>query len=139
MAKPFPTPPILVVEDDADVRCSLEWLLRVEGYAVTTAIHGADALRQLQAGLRPCVILLDLKMRVMDGFEFRKLQLQDPQLARIPVIIYSGIVDPEPVATQLQATAHLQKPFDLGTLLTAVEAHCRKPAEAPPPILKRAS
>lgn len=129
--------PILVVEDSADVRRSLEWLLRVDGYRIVTAINGADALRKLQAGLRPCIILLDLNMPQMDGFEFRKRQLEDPDLAAIPVVVYSGISDPEAAAKQLHATAFLQKPFDLATLLATVEAHCAKPSPAVPPDLRR--
>ncbi len=139
MVKQFPLAPILVVEDCVDVRRSLEWLLRAEGYAVVTAIHGADALRKLQAGLRPCLILLDLQMPEMDGFEFRQLQLQDPQLANIPVVVYSDIRYPETAARKHKATAYVQKPLDLAALLAIVAAHCRRPCKASPPELKRAS
>ncbi len=131
--------PILVVEDSAEVRRSLDWLLRVEGYAVVTAVHGADALRKLQAGLRPCLILLDLKMPEMNGFEFRRLQLQDPELADIPVVIYSDVANPERVVQRLQAAAHVQKPFDLDALLAVVGAHCHRPVVTNPPKLKCAS
>ena len=58
MATQSTAPPILVVENNPEVRQSLEWLLRGEGYNVVSAIHGADALRRLQAGLHPCLILL---------------------------------------------------------------------------------
>ena len=139
MAQQFPTSPILVVEDDSDVRQSLEWLLTVDGYAVVTAVHGADALRKLQAGLRPCLILLDLQMPVMDGFAFRQLQLQDPQLAHIPVVVYADTRDPDTVVKRLKAVAVVQKPLDLDALLPIVEAHCRAPLKASPPKLKRAS
>jgi CheY-like chemotaxis protein len=139
MAEQSPVPPILVVEDCTEVRRSLEWLLRAEGYAVVTAVHGADALRKLQAGLRPCLILLDLQMPEMDGFEFRKLQLQDLRLAPIPVLVYSGVRDPAATLKQLNAVAYVQKPLDLDKLLKIVETHCRKPVTARPVNLKRAS
>jgi CheY-like chemotaxis protein len=139
VAKQFLPPPVLVVEDSAEVRRSLEWLLRGHGYAVVTAVHGADALRKLHAGLRPCLILLDLQMPEMDGFEFRQRQLQDPQLASIPVVVCSAIGDPDAAARQLKAEAYVQKPVELDALLAVVAAHCRKPVKAPPPELKRAS
>src|SRR5262245_24891409 len=85
--------PVLVVENDADLRDRLRILLHQEGFAVETATDGRDALDQLEAGLRPCVIVMDLMMPVMNGFEFRSEQLKDPTLARIPVITYSGIGD----------------------------------------------
>ena len=139
MSQQFPAPPILVVEDSVEVRRSLEWLLRVEGYAVVTAVHGADALRKLQAGLQPCLILLDLHMPEMDGFEFRKRQLEDPQLAEMPVVVYSDIRDPVAVIKQLKPTAYVEKPLDLDKLLTVVEAHCHKPSTETDPKLNRAS
>ena len=130
MATQFDPPPILLVEDNSELRRSLEWLLKGEGYAVVTAIHGADALSKLQAGLRPCLIILNLEMPVMTGFEFRKAQLQDPQLAPLPVVVYSARSDPQLFATQLKATAYLQKPLDAEALLRVVEAHCRTPFKA---------
>lgn len=139
MIKQFPPPPILVVEDSVEVRRSLEWLLRAHGYAVVTAVHGADALRKLHAGLRPCLILLDLQMPEMDGFEFRQLQLQEPRLATIPVVVCSAIRDPDAAAKQLKAAAYVEKPVDLDALLAVVAAHCRKPFKERPPELKRAS
>ncbi len=117
---------ILVVENSPEVRHSLEWLLRAEGYVVVTAIHGPDALRKLRAGLRPCLILLDVEMPETDGVQFRQAQLQDPQLANIPVVVGSALVDSEILATQITATSHLGKLFDLEAVLRLVEAHCRR-------------
>ena len=126
----FDLPPILLVEDNSELRRSLEWLLTGEGYAVVTAIHGADALGKLQAGLRPCLIILNLEMPEMNGFEFRKAQLQDAQLASIPLVIYSALSDPHMFAAQLKAAAYFQKPLDVEALLRVVEAHCRPPFKA---------
>ena len=63
---------VLLVEDDLDIRQSMRFLLELDGFKVVTAANGAQALSQLRRGLRPCVILLDLMMPIMDGFEFRK-------------------------------------------------------------------
>ncbi len=69
--------PILVVDDDIAVRRSLEWLLEGMGFRVVTAADGAEALGKLRKGLAPCLIVLDLAMQGMDGFEFRKAQMRD--------------------------------------------------------------
>ena len=62
----------------------------------------------------------------MNGFEFRKAQLQDPKLANIPVVVCSSLRDPTILAKQISATAHLDKLFDPAKLLALVETHCRR-------------
>jgi CheY-like chemotaxis protein len=116
---------ILIVEDDADVREDLADLLRHKGYEVTTAANGRDAHDGIQglAG-RPDLILLDLMMPVMDGWQFRALQLQDPALATIPVVILSGAGDVRREAAALGAAGYVKKPFKLNVLLSAIE-HAR--------------
>ena len=84
---------ILVVEDDRDIRESLQDLLEVEGYAVTTAENGRDALEQLQRMDAPSVILLDLMMPVMSGDEFLRELRKDGALASIPVLVVSAWTD----------------------------------------------
>jgi CheY-like chemotaxis protein len=87
------TPPqehILVVEDDIDLRATLCDALDLEGYVTICAENGEAALRHLASGARPCVILLDLMMPVMDGWTFRQEMLKDPSLASIPVIVMSA-------------------------------------------------
>jgi CheY-like chemotaxis protein len=83
---------ILVVDDDASIREALSDLLGDEGYRVTTATNGAEALTLLRRPelLRPCVILLDLMMPVMNGQEFYAEQQRDPALARIPIVVVSA-------------------------------------------------
>ena len=83
---------ILVVDDDASIREALSDLLGDEGYRVTTATNGAEALTLLRRPelLRPCVILLDLMMPVMNGQEFYAEQQRDPALARIPIVVISA-------------------------------------------------
>ncbi len=115
---------ILVVEDDAELRDALRSLLELGGYSVETACDGMQALNTLRGGLQPRLILLDLMMPNMDGFQFVNEKRQDPQLCRIPVIIYSGHYDAQANAARLGATAYLQKPFDVDSFLKLVRSHC---------------
>jgi CheY-like chemotaxis protein len=115
---------ILLVEDDPDSRACMRSLLELEGYVVHTAADGAEALKRLRSGLEPGLIVLDLMMPGMDGFQFRKEQLQDPKLLAIPVVIYSGHHDVKANAALLEPTAYIQKPIDLDSFLDLVSAHC---------------
>ena len=115
---------ILVVDDHRDARESMQALLCREGYAVVTATNGSEALRILYAGLRPCLILMDLMMPVMNGFEFREKQLRDADLARIPFIAYSAVVDVARDAQHLRADAFLDKPTDSQRVLSVVRQVC---------------
>jgi CheY-like chemotaxis protein len=81
---------VLVVDDDSAVRTALKELFETEGYAVAVAANGRAALNHLATGLRPCVVLLDLMMPVMDGWDFRTEQLKDPALREIPVFILTA-------------------------------------------------
>ncbi len=116
---------ILVVEDDSDLRSSLAEVLQDEGYEVSCATDGEDALRQLEDAPNPSAILLDLTMPRMDGWTFRSLQRQDPRLARIPTVVISAAYgnDPRNVAS-LAPDAFLSKPFDLGNLIDALKRVC---------------
>ena len=112
------------MDDDADLRDAMSMLLELGGYSVETACDGTQALDTLRGGLQPSLILLDLMMPGMDGFQFVNEKRQDPQLCRIPVIIYSGHYDAEANAARLGATAYLQKPFNVGSILKLVRSHC---------------
>jgi CheY-like chemotaxis protein len=82
---------ILVVDDDADVRIALTELLELEGYEVVTATNGQEALDYLgHASELPALVLLDLRMPMVDGVQFRSEQRRDPTLARIPVVIVTA-------------------------------------------------
>ncbi len=108
---------ILVVDDEPDVRESTRFLLESWGYGVATAENGAVALDLLQHGLRPGLILLDLAMPVKDGFTFRREQLAEPELARIPVVVFSAYRDLlDRRAQALRPLACLPKPLDIETL-----------------------
>jgi two-component system response regulator MprA len=92
---------------------------------VTTAEHGRRALELLRAGLRPGVILLDLMMPVMNGWQFRDEQAHDPQLSPIPVLIISGDGRVAEKTTALGAAGYLRKPIDLDVLLGTVARFVR--------------
>jgi CheY-like chemotaxis protein len=111
---------VLIVEDNPDLREGLGDLLEAEGYAVAGAANGQEALARLQSEPPPCLILLDLMMPVMNGWEFRAAQRRDPALAEIPVVLISALEGLERLAGNLAAAGYLRKPLDLGTLLEIV-------------------
>jgi CheY-like chemotaxis protein len=114
-----PSPPqVLVVDDDPDILSTVEQILAVEGYAVTAARNGAEALAALQS-LQPAVILLDLMMPVMDGWEFRR-RLNEHPAAATPVIVVSADRDIARKASSIAADGYIAKPFDLDELLHEV-------------------
>jgi CheY-like chemotaxis protein len=115
---------ILVVEDDTEIREEMVALLESEGYRVTEARNGQDALDQLKKTPAPCLILLDLMMPVMNGWDFRAQQLADPALKGIPTVIVSGAAQAKQEARSLGAAAFLQKPFDLEPFLDVIAQYC---------------
>jgi len=115
---------VLIVDDDKDIRDTIQELLQDEGYSVATAENGAAALDRLRH-VRPQLILLDLTMPVMDGITFREEQLNDDALAAIPTIVMSARTDPGKDAGPLLVRACLSKPLDLDELLTLVAHYCR--------------
>ncbi len=109
--------PILLVEDDFDVRDALAQVLEDSGYRVATAENGVQALSRLRAGLRPTAILLDLWMPDLDGAHFRVEQLRDPELAAIPVVVVSADRAVERKASEIGAAAFLPKPAHVADVL----------------------
>lgn len=110
-------PTVLVVDDDADVRASLAEALADAGFRPLQAENGREALRRLEDGARPDVILLDLMMPVMDGWALREALLAAPALASIPVVVFTAHgITPEQAAP-LRAQALLRKPVGLQQLL----------------------
>jgi CheY-like chemotaxis protein len=116
-------PTIFIVEDDTDTREMLGRFLELEGYAVETAANGAQALQRLAGGARVNLILLDLMMPVMDGWQFRKEQIRRAELAEIPVIVVSAAGKDR--IEKIDADAYLSKPVDLEELLERVTEYCR--------------
>ena len=114
---------VLIVEDDLDTREMLGRFLELEGYTVETAENGKRALERLGSGVGACVILLDLMMPVMDGWQFRQEQIRDASLADIPVIVVSAAGRER--LEKIHANAYLSKPVDLDELLGCVTQFCR--------------
>ncbi|MGE3271188.1 MAG: response regulator [Chloroflexota bacterium] len=110
---------LLVIDDDASIRGFLAEALTDEGYEVSTASDGLEALSILDTWL-PDVILLDLMMPKMDGWAFRARQQLMPALAHVPVIVLSATRDLALKAQDLQPAYLFSKPFDLDELLTTV-------------------
>src|SRR5215831_14973272 len=100
---------ILIVEDDNDVRSALSELLEEEGFSVEGAHNGREALARLRGGtVHPAVILLDLMMPGMDGWDFRSEQMRDPELAAVPVVVVSASgFSRESIRMQFQPAAYV--------------------------------
>lgn len=110
---------VLLVEDEQIIRESLGSLLEDEGYQVSSAENGQEALTGLKGGALPDIIVLDLRMPIMDGWEFRAAQKEDPRLRGIPVIATSA--DRSAPALAISAQAYLRKPVDLSELLRTLD------------------
>jgi two-component system, OmpR family, alkaline phosphatase synthesis response regulator PhoP len=109
---------VLVVDDEMDIREAVAEVLAEEGYEVHAAGDGAEALRKARS-VHPSLVLLDLMMPGMNGWEFRAAQSRDPELRDIPVVVLSALGR----VAGLDAEGFIQKPFDLEELLSAVKAH----------------
>ena len=120
--KDAPCSGILIVDDDPDIRDSLKEVLEDEGYTVNSVGNGREALEYLRrTPEHPCVILLDLMMPVMDGWQFRREQKLDPTIAGIPLIVITA-TGKRPVL--VDADELVMKPLDLGRLFEAIERYC---------------
>ena len=119
-----------MVEDDPAIRAALTDALEDEGYDVETAANGRLALERLRTGPLPSAIVLDLMMPVMDGWDFRHAQLQDPRLRSIPVVVVTAAgFSIETVRTQFGDVALVPKPVEFFDLVSALERACGR---APP-------
>lgn len=115
---------ILLVEDDRDILEAMQDLLETEGHLVQCATNGQEALDLLRKSIHPKLILLDLMMPIKDGFQFRKEQIQDPNLAHIPVVIMSADGQIEKKLHQIGAHEYLKKPVDIDIVLETVKRYC---------------
>ena len=123
---------ILVVEDDVDIRESVVEILEDDGHRVTAAADGREALDcLLRASPRPDLILLDLMMPVMSGYQFREEQLKIPTLASIPVLVVTADVNARAKVDSLKAAGFVQKPLKIQTLLDMIEQLLGTSAPAP--------
>jgi CheY-like chemotaxis protein len=113
---------ILIVEDEPMIRESLREALEFEGYKVFTAVNGRDAIETLSHIPHPCLILLDLMMPVMNGWEFLSHRCEDDFLAKIPVAVVTAAGEAK--AQNLNAQVVIKKPIELELLLKWVSRYC---------------
>ena len=129
--------PILIVEDDVDIRESLEGFLELQGYEVVAVGHGREAIEHLRRGPPPAIVLLDMAMPVMDGHRLLTFRKESPALQEVPVVIISaGMAAMNPRDRALYAANYnvaffFKKPADPQLLLEVIERHALRSAETP--------
>ncbi|MEO8191749.1 MAG: response regulator, partial [Acidobacteriota bacterium] len=126
LAGPTPRKRVLVVEDDPAQRDAVCALLELEGFDWAAAGNGREALDLLHAEAPPDLVLLDLSMPVMGGWEFRVAQLADGGLKGIPVVVLSAD-RPSELEQSLRPDGFIRKPIDCGLLIDAVRRFCGSP------------
>jgi CheY-like chemotaxis protein len=114
---------VLVVDDDQDISDILSEILTRAGHSVVTARNGLEALEKLKS-VRASLILLDLNMPIMDGFEFRRLQRLDPAVAQVPTVVMSALHQMRERIARLAVDDALAKPIALERLLQVVGHFC---------------
>ena len=121
----MPCSHIVAIEDDADLRDTLKDLLEMEGFRVVTASNGQEGLRQIEQNGQPCLILLDLMMPVMNGWEFLETLRREKvtPLAQTPVAVVSAAADIADVERDYGCSV-LKKPVSVERLFALAHAHC---------------
>lgn len=109
---------ILIIEDDANIRDVMKMALEFDGYSVATAKDGKEGLRELAENPHPDLILLDLMMPIMNGWEFVEAKKSDPTIKAIPVVVVSAYSEKAKI---IECKAFVEKPLELETLLKAVK------------------
>jgi two-component system chemotaxis response regulator CheY len=112
--------PILVVEDDTDIRETIAAILEMEGYAVELASNGEEAITVV-ANQTPSLVLLDMRMPVLDGWGFARV-LRERGVS-VPIIVMTAAQDAGRWAREIGAQGYIAKPFDLGDLLSQVQQY----------------
>ena len=118
---------ILIVEDDPDLAQTVAEVLESAGYCTAIAANGREALDHLTNDNHPDLILLDMMMPVMDGWQFREEQRKLPVLDSIPVLTVTADGDARRKADSIRAAGHLVKPVTIDGLLDEVERICGLP------------
>ena len=117
---------VMIVEDDLGVREAICEVVEDGGYCPVVAGNGREALEQLQRrGDKPCIILLDIMMPIMDGREFRSAQQADPSIADIPVVVLSAPANVTETAREMNVADALKKPLQLESLLEVIGRYCK--------------
>ena len=124
----MPCQSILIIEDDESIRETLKLFLEIEGYSVLTAENGKEALNMLAGRRQLCLILVDLMMPVMDGWQFVEAAGADRDLAATPIVVVTAFAER---ASGIRARAILKKPVDLDFLLRMVREYCGPAVVAP--------
>jgi CheY-like chemotaxis protein len=122
-----PSLPLMIVDDDDDLRDALADVMTAQGYEVAAFADARAALAALEEGVTPFVILLDLMMPGMSGWEFRAAQLENPTLAPIPVVVVTAAGNLSDGARTLSSVEVLHKPFTLEILLPLVARYAASP------------
>jgi CheY-like chemotaxis protein len=113
---------VLIIEDDTAVRETIQEILEIQGYKVFSAANGKEGTEVLKTCVpSPSVILLDLMMPVMNGWQFLDIQRNDPKLRDIPVVICSAYKE---TARAVKPNAFIEKPVQFKALLGAIKAFC---------------
>ncbi len=120
-------PTVLVVEDDEDQRELLTFVLVQNGYDVAGAADGRQALEWLREIAAPGLVLLDLILPNVDGWQVRREMLEDEELAAVPVVCISAKEGLATIAAELRAAAYIRKPQRLNVVLQVVDQHCELP------------
>jgi chemosensory pili system protein ChpA (sensor histidine kinase/response regulator) len=113
---------VAIVEDDSEFRNMLRELLEEEQYRVVAVANGAEALEKLRGDTLPNVILLDVSMPVMDGFDFLRYRSEDPQLATVPVVLVTNAKPHE--RPTIGVNDVVRKPIDIDEILFAIKRYC---------------
>lgn len=124
--------PVLVVEDEEGLRTIMRKQLEHAGFEVVLAASGQEGIAILRAGIDCKLVLLDMIMPAMDGWGFRQIQLADPAIAHVPVIVLTGAPLPTLVHEQLKAADYLLKPVGRDHLVSVVDNYCAPGPSAPP-------
>ncbi len=119
-------PQVLVVEDDHDLREALCSVLEDAGYSAAGFANGLEALEYLRRSEPPRLVLLDLMMPVMSGWEFREEQMKDSRLSPIPVVILSAHVKADIFGASMGVTKTIRKPLSVDELVRVVSKYCER-------------
>jgi CheY-like chemotaxis protein len=114
------TAQLLIVEDDDSARAALGDIFDYEGYPTATCCNGKEALDYLHSRPLPSLIILDLQMPVMNGWQFCREKMKDADLASVPVVAITAFQSPG----DLEVDAIVQKPIDLELLMELVRWYC---------------
>ena len=127
----IPSPAVLVVEDDREQREALCAMLDLEGFEHAEAANGREALDYLDRSGAPCLVLLDLEMPVMNGWDFREKQLEDESLSDIPVVVVTA--NDKGLSRHFPGAAgFLWKPLKFEKVVAVLERMCTRKKDVPP-------